>query len=108
MDFKKRFNHEDISIFLPDNITIGTSEFFQKKIPNLPDQCYEILEVKSKEHYTEEDVKQVIEKVKKEVQEGYNKIMQEFKIREEEDIIVIEDFEKKITLLSDDKVEEDE
>ena len=41
-------------------------------------------------------------------QEGYNKIMQEFKIREEEDIIVIEDFEKKITLLSDDKVEEDE
>ena len=29
MDFKKKFDYDDINNFLPDNLTIGKSEFYQ-------------------------------------------------------------------------------
>ena len=31
MDFKKKFDHEDLSNYLPDNWTLGRSEFYQHK-----------------------------------------------------------------------------
>ena len=32
MDFKKKFDHNDINNFLPDNVTVCTSGYFQKKL----------------------------------------------------------------------------
>ena len=51
MDFKKKFDYNDITIFLPDNITLGTSNYFSKKY-NLPSYMCEMLEVKSRCEYT--------------------------------------------------------
>ena len=31
MDFKKKFDYNDINNFLPDNQTVGTSDFYRDK-----------------------------------------------------------------------------
>ena len=38
MDFKKKFDYNDINNFLPDNKTIGTSDYYRNKFRDgLPD-----------------------------------------------------------------------
>jgi len=56
MDFKKRFDNNNINSFLPDNQTIATSEYFNKKFNGkLPDYVCDILEVKSRKDFKEEE-----------------------------------------------------
>ena len=54
MDFKKKFDHNDITNFLPDNLTIGTSNYFSKKY-NLPSYMCEMLEIKSRREYNDNE-----------------------------------------------------
>ena len=49
MNFKKSFNYEDINNFLPDNLTIGSSEYYREKFHNsLPEYMCDILEIKTR------------------------------------------------------------
>lgn len=63
MDFKKKFNYDDINIFLPDNITMGTTEFYQSKYPTLPEvECMK-LEILSRVEYDETEQEKAIKKL---------------------------------------------
>jgi hypothetical protein len=65
MDFKKKFDYDDINNFLPDNKTIGKSDYFQSKFGDkMPEYICEILEISSREEYTsEEENKKLIKKI---------------------------------------------
>lgn len=39
MDFKKKFDYNDINNFLPDNYYIGTADYYKQKF-NLPEYEY--------------------------------------------------------------------
>ena len=46
--FKKKFDYNDINNFLPDNKTVGTVDFFNKKFKNnMPDYICELLAVET-------------------------------------------------------------
>ena len=51
MDFNKKFDHNDINNYLPDNKTLATSEYFQNKFVGLPSYICDMLEVKSRVEY---------------------------------------------------------
>jgi hypothetical protein len=74
MNFKKKLNHEDINNFLPDNLTVCTSNYFQKKLgEKMPKYISDILELKSRPEHDNENKENMIEMVKEEyIQEGYN------------------------------------
>jgi hypothetical protein len=77
MDFKKKLDHKDINIFLPDNLTIGTTEYYDKKFNGMmPNYVCEYLEVKSREEYSnnEEMLKTILEKAR----QDNLKIIQEY------------------------------
>ena len=67
MNFTKKFDHDDILNYLPDNFTIGSSDYFDKKFKSrLPSYLCNILEVKSRKEYSNEDenarlIKQIFE-----------------------------------------------
>lgn len=63
MDFNKKFNYEDINMFLPDNFTIGTNEYYQKKFPNLPEEECMKLEILSRVEYDEKAKDEAIVKL---------------------------------------------
>jgi hypothetical protein len=54
-DFKKKFDHNNINNYLPDNRTIAMSEFFQKKFEGLPSYICDMMEVKSRIEYDDYD-----------------------------------------------------
>ena len=84
MDFKKKFDYNDISIFLPDNYTIGTSGFYQNKYPTLPmDECFK-LEVLSRVEYDEKAKEDAIKKLVEEQLLYNQQIEKELTEREEE------------------------
>ena len=46
--FKKKFDYNDINNFLPDNKTVGTVDFFNKKFKNnMPDYICELLAIET-------------------------------------------------------------
>ena len=63
--FKKRFDHNDPYNYLPSNKTLGTERWWFQKLGNkLPDGYLYLLEVLSREEYTDEDVERAKELVK--------------------------------------------
>jgi hypothetical protein len=57
MDFKKKFDYDDRNNFLPDNKTIGRSDFFRNKFNDkLPSYICDILEIKSRIEFDDEMV----------------------------------------------------
>ena len=70
MDFKKKFDYNDINNFLPDNMTVGRSEYFKNKFNDkLPSHVCEMLEVKSRIEFDDEkqneDIIQLIKEKKR-------------------------------------------
>ena len=74
MDFKKKFDHNDINNFLPDNVTVCTSGYFQKKLgEKMPTYICDILELNSRPEHDNEEKENMIEMVKQaHIQESYN------------------------------------
>ena len=79
---KKQIDKENIFRFLPDNHTIGTEEFYRNKFGDkFPDELYKYLEVKSREEYTEEDIKFVVDKINEAKKIYESKLLIEFEDR---------------------------
>ena len=85
MDFKKKFDHNDITNFLPDNLTIGTSNYFSKKY-NLPSYMCEMLEIKSRREYNDNE-KNLLNEIREKQREFDLKLLNEFSERSEESAI---------------------
>ena len=77
MDLKKRYDYDDLSNFLPDNVMVCTEQFYRKKYKNLPDYLYKVLEVKAKNWYSEKDEKEAIEEAKQKIKDYNNKLLKE-------------------------------
>lgn len=84
MNFKgeKKFDYNDITNFLPDNFTIGTSDFYKTKFNDkLPDYYCDILEILSRVEYDETETTQRINIIKNEVKEYNQRLMNELNER---------------------------
>ena len=80
--FKKKFDYNDINNFLPDNKTVGTVDFFNKKFKNnMPDYICELLAVETLVEDKEEKEKQKQEILNKK-KEYTNKLLAELEERE--------------------------
>ena len=80
--FKKKFDYNDINNFLPDNKTVGTVDFFNKKFKNnMPDYICELLAVETLVENEEEKEKQKQEILNKK-KEYTNKLLAELEERE--------------------------
>jgi hypothetical protein len=66
MDFNKKFNYEDINMFLPDNFTIGTTEYYHNRFPTLPEEECMKLEILSRVEYDEKAKEEALENLIKE------------------------------------------
>ena len=79
---KKQVDKENIFRFLPDNHTIGTEEYYKNKFGDkFSDELYKFLEVKSREEYTEEDIKFVVDKINEAKKIYESKLLNEFEER---------------------------
>ena len=82
--FKKKFDYNDINNFLPDNKTVGTVDFFNKKFKNnMPDYICELLAVETLVEDKEEKEKQRQEILNKK-KEYTNKLLAELEERANE------------------------
>ena len=86
MDFKKKFNYDDINNFLPDNKTLATSEYFQNKFVGLPSYICDMLEVKSRVEYNEKSEIEFINVIKEKKRLEDEKLMAEYDERANESI----------------------
>ena len=83
MDFKKKFDYNDINNFLPDNQTVGTSDFYRDKFKlKFPDQFYEMFEIMARSEYGEGESIELIEKAKKDLRESNQKLIDEWNERQ--------------------------
>lgn len=105
MNFKKRFDYDDINNYLPDNETIAKSEYFNKKFNGkLPEYVCDMLEVKSRREFKEEEENMYIEMIKESVKKTNENLIKEFDERSNQssDLEEIE-FNESITKLEDAK-----
>ena len=86
MDFKRKFDHNDINNYLPDNKTLATSEYFQNKFVGLPSYICDMLEVKSRVEYNEKSEIEFINFIKENKKKQDEKLMKEFEERANESI----------------------
>ena len=86
MDFKKKFDHDDINNYIPDNKRLASSEYFQNKFVGLPSYICDILEVKSRVEYNEKSEIEFINFIKENKKKQDEKLMVEFEDRENESI----------------------
>ena len=85
MDFKKRFDYNDINNFLPDNLTIGNVDYYLNKFDNkLDEEDCEKLAVLSRVEYKDEDVKEIISEIDNRKKEREKSLIQEYIQIEEE------------------------
>ena len=78
--FGKKFDHNDLTNFLPDNHTIGTVQFFQKKYPTMDEHICKILEIGTRAEYdNEEEVIKLKEQIRLEKCNQDVKVMVEYK-----------------------------
>lgn len=84
MNFKKSYDYSDMSNFLPDNYTLATTNYFQKKYPKLPNEQCQMLEVLTREEYTTKDINECKEKIRNEINEYNMKLEKELLERQEE------------------------
>ena len=90
MDFKRKFDHDDINNFLPDNKRLASSEYFQNKFVGLPSYICDILEVKSRVEYNEKSEIEFINFIKENIKKQDEKLMAEFEERANESITPIQ------------------
>ena len=83
MDFKKKLDYKDINIFLPDNLTIGTTEYFNEKFNGMmPNYVCEYLELKSREeNNNEKHNEEMLNIIKEKAIQDNLKIIQEYEER---------------------------
>ena len=74
----KKFNQDDLEIYKPSNLTVGTANFFRGKLPGLPDYYYDALESSARREYTDEEKLEAIARARKEKKELENKLMLEY------------------------------
>jgi hypothetical protein len=86
MDFKRKFDHNDINNYLPDNKTLATSEYFQNKFVGLPSYVCDILELKSRVEYNEKSEIEFINIIKEKKKLENEKLMAEYDERAKESI----------------------
>jgi len=86
MNFKKKFDYDDINIFLPDNKTIATTDYFKNKYKGMPDYICEMLEVKSRVEYNEKSELEFINMIKEKKRLEDEKLIKEFDDRQNESI----------------------
>ncbi len=80
--FKKKFDYNDLNNFLPDNKTVGTFDFYNKKFDNrMPEHISEICSVKALIDDEEEKQKRIKEILDKK-EEYNNKLLNELRERE--------------------------
>ena len=81
-NIKKKNNHNDLSLYMSDNRTVGTIDFYRKKHGGrLPDYMYQMMEVAARKEYNDEDLKE---------KQAYDKqIMDEYEKRAAEDYVNI-------------------
>ena len=85
MNFKKKFDYSDTNNFLPDNVTIGTAEYYKEKFHGkLPDYYYEMFEMHAKPQYDTIDIEEMNEMIKKYKRDIHEKVLKEFWERENE------------------------
>ena len=78
--FGKKFDHSDLTDFLPDNHIIGTVSFFQKKYPTMDEHICKILEIGTRPEYDdEEEVKKLKEQIRLDKCNQDVKVMIEYK-----------------------------
>jgi len=83
MDFKKKFDHEDINMFLPDNLTLGRSDYFKSKFgDNMPDYVCDILEIDSRNEYNDpEENQQILNDIVEKQRQENDKLIKEYEER---------------------------
>ena len=86
MDFNKKFDHNDINNYLPDNKTLATSEYFQNKFVGLPSYVCDIMEIKSRVEYNEKSEIEFINFIKEKKKLEDEKLMAEYDERANESI----------------------
>jgi len=97
MNLKKRFDYEDINNFLPDNQTVAKTEYFNKKFKGkLPDYICDILEIKSRVEFKQEEEGQFINIIKESVKNTNKKLMEELEERSKQ----VDDSENDLSTLS--------
>lgn len=76
--FKKKFDYNDLNNFLPDNKTVGTFDFYNKKFDNrMPEHISEICSVKAL--IDDEEEKQIkIKEILDKKEEYNNKLLNEY------------------------------
>jgi cupin superfamily acireductone dioxygenase involved in methionine salvage len=76
--FKKKFDHEDLYNYLPDNYTIGTYQFYKLKFQDkLDDHRCRYLEAISRKEFDEVDLLEILEDYEKQ----QNAIISEYNLR---------------------------
>jgi hypothetical protein len=90
MDFKRKFDHNDINNYLPDNKTLASSEYFQNKFVGLPSYVCDILEVKSRVEYNEKSEIEFINFIKENKKKQDEKLIAEYNERSLESITPIQ------------------
>jgi len=84
---KKSFDYNNKSNFMNDNRTIGTSEYFQKKLgPNLPNDIYDMMEILTRHEYTTQDIIYAKEAMKQQRDFYSMKLLEELKERENDNL----------------------
>ena len=83
MDLKKKLDYKDITIFLPDNLTIATTEYYDKKFNGMmPNYVCEYLELKSREeNNNEKHNEEMLNIIKEKAIQDNLKIIQEYEER---------------------------
>ena len=78
MNFKKKFDHNNINNYLPDNRTIAMSEFFQKKYEGLPSYICDMMEAKSRIEYDDYDTEIILKLIRDRQKEENKKLIDEY------------------------------
>ena len=85
MNFKKLFDYSDIYCFLPDNFTMGTARYYREKFHDaLPDDVCDMMELRTRVEYNDEDLKEYMDKLVIRKNDEYDRLMLEFQERENE------------------------
>jgi hypothetical protein len=85
--FKKRIDLNDPQNYLPDNQTVGTTQFYQQKIPNLPDYMYPLMEADARYNFSEDEKAKFRAAIFALKKEQDKKLLQEFDERTREQSI---------------------
>jgi hypothetical protein len=105
--FKKKFDHNDLYHYLPDNNTIATTRFYERKFNGMLDvtRC-RFLEAKSRKEFNDNDILEIINDYKKDqnkIIDAYNEIVEMSK----HDKIELEEKKDELELKSDVKLKEE-